>query len=138
MFVQFIIILALSKMVPRHVYENSEFNPLSFIQFLFLKSFSFLPTSLAGSVLHLIVETYFAIRFVSRGLSHPFTFKALLTAIKSLDVWRAVSLICLDGVTLYPDAFPTPMVSQYVPLSVAGLLVLGEFIHRFYHISPTC
>lgn len=61
-------------------------------------------------------------------------FKSKMKAMKDVRVFRAASLLILDGATIYPSLFPTSLVADFVPFSVASVLVLVAF--NYFPASP--
>lgn len=52
---------------------------------------------------------------------------AKMQVARDIQIHRVLSLILLDGATIYPSLFPTSLVADFVPFSAASILVLVAF-----------
>jgi hypothetical protein len=50
--------------------------------------------------------------------------------ITDVQICQALSLVLLDGVTIYPSLYPTSLLADFIPFSAASILVLTAFNHN--------
>ncbi|KAI0284227.1 hypothetical protein BGY98DRAFT_1183596 [Russula aff. rugulosa BPL654] len=89
----------------------------------------FLPTSLASSILNLVLELYIIIRSLS--LMQPPRMKP--TIVQNARVVQAGSLLLFDLLVVVPNTTYTALVTEFVPFSVGALGVLAAFNSSFGH-----
>ena len=77
-----------------------------------------------------MIEVYILIRFITLLFPWMPNLDSKMQAAKDIHIHRALSLIILDGATIYPSLFPTSLLADFVPFSVASILVLIAFNHN--------
>lgn len=79
--------------------------------------------------MNFFIEFYVLFRLVFFILLWVKTIDGRLQVGRDVRVYRTLSLIFLDAATVYPSLFPTSLVADYIPFSVASILVLVAFNH---------
>ena len=89
----------------------------------------FLPTSLASSILNIVLELYIIIRSLS--LMQPPRLK--LSIVQDARIVQAGSLLLFDLLVVVPNATFTSLTAEFVTYSIGALGVLGKLSLRFVH-----
>lgn len=87
----------------------------------------FLPTSLVGSILHIVLESYILIRILS--LMRPPRLQC--ATIQNTLVVQAGSLLLFDLLVIVPEAILTGLIAEFIPFSIGALIVLVAFHKPF-------
>lgn len=74
-----------------------------------------------------MIELYVLIRLISLLFPWIPAVDSKMQVARDVQIHRALSLIILDGATIYPSLFPTSLLADFAPFSVASLLVLMAF-----------
>ncbi|KAH9853475.1 hypothetical protein C2E23DRAFT_728451 [Lenzites betulinus] len=91
----------------------------------------FLPTALLAGVGFILLELYMAIRLMGwEDRQHGWG--RMLKKSANLQVARAISLLLIDVLTLPPNVVDTNVLAQFIPFSLAALIVLTAFNWRIY------
>lgn len=91
---------------------------------------SSLPTSLLSSLLNLIFEVYAIIRLVFLLAPSFLMGHHRWDALQDIRLAMALSLLLMDLLTVVPDAIPVSIAAEYIPFSVAAVIVLGKYVGR--------
>ncbi len=92
----------------------------------------FLPTSLVGSILNIVLELYILIRILS--LMKPPRLQC--ATIRDTQVVQAGSLLLFDLLVIVPEAVLTGLIAEFIPFSIGALTVLGQ--PAIEHVSLVC
>ncbi|KAI9467007.1 hypothetical protein BJY52DRAFT_1182496 [Lactarius psammicola] len=87
----------------------------------------FLPTSLVGSILNIVLELYILIRIIS--LMKPPRMQC--ATIQDTLVVQAGSLLLFDLLVIVPEAILTGLIAEFIPFSIGALMVLVAFHSPF-------
>ncbi|KAI0774270.1 hypothetical protein C8Q74DRAFT_1269223 [Fomes fomentarius] len=86
------------------------------------------PTAILSSAGFIVLESYMIVRFLGWD-AYKTGFKAMLAKSVNMQVGRGCSLLLLDVLTVVPNAATINQLTQFVPFSIAALIVLGVFNH---------
>lgn len=92
-----------------------------------MSSFSFLLTSLLSSLIYLLLELYTIARLISFTAPPELQPRYQLSRFTDVRIVRAGSLLLLELLTVVPDAIHINILGDFVPFSVGGVIVLGQF-----------
>ncbi|KAH9938153.1 uncharacterized protein B0H18DRAFT_5181 [Fomitopsis serialis] len=87
----------------------------------------FWPVALSLSGVVIFLEVYVAVRVFVLGTTHVTTRKSLLRRLFNMEVARPMSLFALDVATVVQGAMWVDSLAQFIPFSLASLLVIGVF-----------
>ena len=89
---------------------------------------SFWPVALTLSGVVMFLEIYVAVRLFFVGTPKATTWLGTLGRVFSLEVARPMSLFVLDAATVVQAAIWVDSLAQFVPFSLASLLVIGRSV----------
>ena len=90
-------------------------------------SCSFAPTGLASSLALICTELYLVIRFIFFISPKGLCWSSKLDTLGDPRVYRSLSLLLLDGLTITSAAKPTNLLVDFVPFAMGAVVVLGKF-----------
>ncbi|TFK75867.1 hypothetical protein BDN72DRAFT_353823 [Pluteus cervinus] len=93
-----------------------------------------LSTSLASLLLYLVLELYVVGRLFSLFAPEFLNMRHRLQAFNDLRIWKALSLLLLELLSITPLAMPYNLLGDIIPFSIGAILVLVAFNHR--HTDP--
>ena len=85
---------------------------------------SFTPTGLASSLALILTELYLIIRFISFISPRGLGWFSRLDLLGDSLVYRALSLLLLDVLTITSAAKPTNLLVDFVPFAIGAVIVL--------------
>jgi len=91
----------------------------------------FLPTSLVGSILNIVLELYIIIRVLSL-MKPP---RLHCATIQDTLLVQAGGLLLFDLLVFVPEAILTGLIAEFIPFSIGALTVLGQ--PAIEHVSLT-
>ena len=75
----------------------------------------------------MFLEIYVAVRLFFRGTPKATTWSGTFGRVFSLEIARPMSLFVLDAATVVQTAIWVDSLAQFIPFSLASLLVIGKF-----------
>lgn len=101
-------------------------HPCSRLCLIFVaRSFTLGAAVMAG--MSLLMELYILARFLFLTIPWLFGLDSSVKLSRDVRILQVSSLIVLDAATVYPSLFPTLLIADFVPFSVASILVLTAF-----------
>jgi len=88
--------------------------------------YSFAPTGLPSSLALICTELYLAIRFSHFISPKGLCWSSKLDTLGDPRVYRTLSLLLLDALTITSAAKPTNLLVDFVPFAVGAVAVLGK------------
>ena len=87
---------------------------------------SFTPTGLTSSLALICTEFYLAIRFILFISPKGLCWSSKLDTLGDPRVYRTLSLLLLDLLTITSAAKPTNLLVDFVPFTIGAVVVLGK------------
>ena len=89
---------------------------------------SFTPTGLGSSLALICTEFYLVTRFISIISPKCLGWSNKLETLSDPRVYRAISLLLLDGLTITSAVMPTYLLVDFIPFAIGAVVVLGRLV----------